>query len=62
MRPAVGVALAATARLPAVGEKTNMAQAKNNTKLGPTNSIKGGVRGGCGAYFPCQDQMKLTKL
>ena len=42
MRPAVGVALAATGRLPAVGEKTNMAQAKNNTKLGPTNSIKGG--------------------
>ena len=59
-----------------------MAQAKNNMKLGPTNSIKGGdgAQGGMAAAaaaaaaaagselkltntsFPCQDQMKLTKL
>jgi hypothetical protein len=31
-------------------KKTNMAQAKNNTKLGPTNSIKGGGGGGSSRF------------
>ena len=60
--PCSGRSTSSYSKAACLGEKTNMAQAKNNTKLGPTNSIKGGMRGGCGAYFPCQDQMKLTKL
>ena len=63
----VGVALAATARLPALVKKRTWHKPKTTRNLDQQTLLKAAAAAGSelkltNTSFPCQDQMKLTKL